>query len=85
MLKLSDMNVKTVINTFQMLEKIKGKDEYDKERNIRYKKKTQLKFLKMENAVSDVKNTPDRMRSRLDTVMENINEFESTSVESLPK
>lgn len=50
MLKLSDINVKTVINTFQMLEKIKGKYEYDKERKRRYKKKTQLKFLKMENS-----------------------------------
>lgn len=39
MLKLSDMNVKTVTNTFQMLEKIKGKDEDDKKRNRRYKKR----------------------------------------------
>lgn len=44
-------------------------------------KKAQIKFLKMENTVSDIKNTLNIIKSRLDTV-ENINELESIAMET---
>lgn len=44
-------------------------------------KKAQIKFLKMEITVSDIKNTLNIIKSRLDTV-ENINELESIAMET---
>lgn len=44
---------------FQKLKNMEKKREYDEETNRRYLR-TQIKFLKMENTVSDIKNTLNR-------------------------
>ena len=67
--------------TFQKLKNIEKKHAYDEETNRGYLR-TQIKFLKMENTVSDIKNI---LKSRFDAAIENIHETESIAIETCPK
>lgn len=67
---------KFILNMLHMLKKIRGKHKHDEERNRRYKKRTKFIFQRSKIQYSAKEISQDWINSRLDTVEEEVSEYE---------